>query len=74
MKILTDIISKFIILLYFALFTIILLLFSIYGLIYGRHTDKSNYWSIICSIGGFSFGLISSVIINNKDKKLSSSS
>ncbi len=64
---------KIIMLVYFFLFSMSLILFSMYGLVYGKSTDKSNYWSLITNVIGFVLGLVTSLITNGKDNILKSS-
>lgn len=64
---------KIIILVYFFLFSMVLILFSMYGLVFGKPTDKSNYWSLVTNVIGFVLGLVTSLITNGKDNILKAS-
>lgn len=61
-------ILRFMILIYFFIFSIVKVLFSIYGLWFGNPVEKSNFWSLITNIVGYNLGIVTSLVTNNKDK------
>jgi hypothetical protein len=65
-------ILKIIILLYFFIFTFSLIIFAIYGLLFGDVDDKANFWSIITNIVGYNFGIVTSLTTNKNNNILKS--